>query len=1132
MPQQPQPYVGPRAFNPEDAPFFFGREREANELLSLVISHAEVLLYAQSGAGKTSLINAKLLSLLEKGEGLEVLPLATMRGPPSTLPQSQIANIYVFNTLVSWTKGAAAPEKLAKITLREFLEQREQPMDKEGLPKPCVAIFDQFEELFTSYREHWEQRRGFFEQVRDALDANPRLRTLFAMRDDYVAAIDRYARIMPEEFRIRFHLENLREPQALDAIKGPLTRDERHHFAQGVAEKLVKELMKAQVETASGQTESITGEFVEPIMLQVVCERLWRDLKPEETEITFAHLETISVEKALLGFYEESIQAVALETGIAEGTLRSWFEKHLVTPAGTRGMVFRGETETEGLRNDAVDALDKLHLIRSELRGGAQWYELTHDRFIEAIQRSNEVWFEQRAESEALLSKLEAKAGIVGLLDEKETREAEAFLASPAARVLGPSEKVESLVRESRLQVNKEAKQRQIKVRLAWSTIAVLLGLLLVSIGAFFWVRSEKNQAQEAKNKAQAAEQRAIDQKKIAEDQKKIAQDQKKIAQAETLRARKQNFEDNSLIQIMADRLVGLSTPEEALFWHGVKANALSRIGMDEDSINEYDLILQLDPQNLGARGGRGYQYYTQNVEKARQDTEAFLAKVPTSWRAHQTLGISLGFQGQYADADKAIRNSIRQFQLTGADLTEFHVALDITRATTRTILSADEKVAPTANYYERANLKAYAGSEEFDAALTEADKQPNRADAALFALNWAWMQMDKRKDDYGALVAQGALWERLGFKEWAKEYYQRFERTHKETKDKRYDGLARWAARRLAQLKGVGPALEEKPGVDLLVRESQELGARNKLDDALARINSAIDAAGDNAMLYLYRAQILWNLARNTEDVSLLKRRYSECKSDCDRVLKMAPNTALAYRLRASATALLNETPEGIEDDVQKALEYRRNDGLSMWMLSEALYARAKKNGFETSGRELNEALDLLERSTRAGNVDFDNLPDIYYEIALVHRARGDSGKAIESLKTAIAIKDNDSRFYTLWRETEEQRGKNAAQVSCSLAGVHNRTAQTKLRSGHSAKALDFYWQGLEALTADEKQIHDVEVKKAMAATMLEISQIIEGAGSRAKAVEFWQSIAKLESMKVLWDGAKDELKRLARPP
>ena len=46
----------------------------------------------------------------------------------------------------------------------------------------------------------------------------------------------------------------------------------------------------------------------------------------------------------------------------------------------------------------------------------------------------------------------------------------------------------------------------------------------------------------------------------------------------------------------------------------------------------------------------------------------------------------------------------------------------------------------------------------------------------------------------------------------------------------------------------------------------------------------------------------------------------------------------------------------------------------------------------------------------------------------------------------------------------------------------------------------------------------------------MSEISQIIERAGSKAKATEFWQSIAKLESMKLLLDGAKAELERLAR--
>jgi len=45
------PYVGPRTFTYAERERFFGREREARELLSLVISERLVLFYAQSGAG-------------------------------------------------------------------------------------------------------------------------------------------------------------------------------------------------------------------------------------------------------------------------------------------------------------------------------------------------------------------------------------------------------------------------------------------------------------------------------------------------------------------------------------------------------------------------------------------------------------------------------------------------------------------------------------------------------------------------------------------------------------------------------------------------------------------------------------------------------------------------------------------------------------------------------------------------------------------------------------------------------------------------------------------------------------------------------------------------------------------------
>src|SRR2546430_15508483 len=74
-----QPYVGPRPYERDDLALFFGRDYEADELLSLIISYRELLFYAQSGTGKTSLLNAKVIPFLEK-EGFEILPLARVQG--------------------------------------------------------------------------------------------------------------------------------------------------------------------------------------------------------------------------------------------------------------------------------------------------------------------------------------------------------------------------------------------------------------------------------------------------------------------------------------------------------------------------------------------------------------------------------------------------------------------------------------------------------------------------------------------------------------------------------------------------------------------------------------------------------------------------------------------------------------------------------------------------------------------------------------------------------------------------------------------------------------------------------------------------------------------------------------------
>ena len=67
MPPTSTPYVGPRSFerNAVDRDRFFGRDRETQEIISLIYSHPLLLIYAQSGAGKTSLFNTKIAPTLE-----------------------------------------------------------------------------------------------------------------------------------------------------------------------------------------------------------------------------------------------------------------------------------------------------------------------------------------------------------------------------------------------------------------------------------------------------------------------------------------------------------------------------------------------------------------------------------------------------------------------------------------------------------------------------------------------------------------------------------------------------------------------------------------------------------------------------------------------------------------------------------------------------------------------------------------------------------------------------------------------------------------------------------------------------------------------------------------------------------
>jgi len=389
-------FVGPRPFERSEENLFFGRDREISELLSLATSNRVVLCYAPSGAGKTSLINAGLQPRLEK-EGFEVLPPTRVRGLiPEGVDQSTVTNIYVFNTLLSLAKDTVTPGELARYTVSEYLSSLPHLTDEDDFPSPRILIFDQFEELVTSYLDHWQEREGFFQQVGDALQADPLLRVLFVMREDFQARIEPFMRSLKPLSQARFRLDLLGRSGAQAAVTGPLHGTQRH-FKDGVVNALIEELQKVRVETTQGEATEVVGEYVEPVQLQVVCRNLWTSLPPDVQEISHEHLKAYGdVDQALRDFYESCITGVKTSLRLNEANLRQWFELQLITPAGTRSIVFRDAQQTAGMSNAVVDFLENRHVIRGEWRAGSRWYELTHDRLIEPIQRANERWRAQR----------------------------------------------------------------------------------------------------------------------------------------------------------------------------------------------------------------------------------------------------------------------------------------------------------------------------------------------------------------------------------------------------------------------------------------------------------------------------------------------------------------------------------------------------------------------------------------------------------------------------------------------------------------------------------------------------------------------------------------------------------------
>jgi PAS domain S-box-containing protein len=258
------------------------------------------------------------------------------------------------------------------------------------------------------------------------------------MREEYIGQLEPYATMLPEGLRTRFRLERLDRQGGLEASNGPMTKYGRS-FATGVAENLVDALLRANVQVEDGdasRTVEVTGEFLEPLQLQIVCQELWNI---GAKRITSGDIKKIgSVDNVLSRFYDQAVRSAAQRAKMDEQRLRVWCENSLITSLGTRSLVYKEQWKKEGIPDEAINELERKHVLRVKARAGAYWYELVHDRFIGPIKRSNKDFLAALLESKDVTSQ---KAAHVD--DLLRTSGLEIRRSSPSTRALSPGPRVD-----------------------------------------------------------------------------------------------------------------------------------------------------------------------------------------------------------------------------------------------------------------------------------------------------------------------------------------------------------------------------------------------------------------------------------------------------------------------------------------------------------------------------------------------------------------------------------------------------------------------------------------------------------------------------------------------------------------
>ena len=356
-----------------------------------------VIVYARSGLGKTSLLQAGVAPRLREEDHLPLfVRVNDLRNGP-------------FRGVLETIPGEAERQGIEYVpglpeSLWSFFKSAE--FWRGDLLLTPVLVLDQFEELFTLQSE--PARAHFLDQLsyltrgvrppsatpsaEELSEHPPAVRIVLSLREDCLGFLEEAAEHIPQILDARFRLAPLDLHAAEEAIVGPAAvRDpglETRPFA------LDRHAITSILDYLSQRRTRTVGEtrrYVEPFQLQLVCRRIEQIAAARQAAsgsdltITMADLGgEAGLTRTLRDFYREAIRT--LPDGHMRRASRRLCEEYLISPEGRRLSLEENELRRQlDLPKETLSQLVASRLLRSENRSESTYYELSHDALVEPI---------------------------------------------------------------------------------------------------------------------------------------------------------------------------------------------------------------------------------------------------------------------------------------------------------------------------------------------------------------------------------------------------------------------------------------------------------------------------------------------------------------------------------------------------------------------------------------------------------------------------------------------------------------------------------------------------------------------------------------------------------------------------